>query len=174
MGSGYGIVIGGLLISDYSAGSLWKSNNKMTASLIVALLVIATVWGFYLLPSLMGDRRNAPLSSTEQFDRWTSLMADVQRRQYSASMSSSRVTVQARRRRVLTGLSALAGLTLAVAWWQNSLTWLLVHLAVDVLLGLYVAVLVQLRQRREYRVATTYLPERQAEREETQVRVIAN
>ena len=49
----------------------------MHASLIVALLVIATVWGFYLLPSLMGDRRDAPLSSTEQFDRWTSLMADV-------------------------------------------------------------------------------------------------
>ena|SRR5665811_521962 len=146
----------------------------MTASLIVALLVIATVWGFYLLPSLMGDRRDAPLSSTEQFDRWTSLMADVQRRQYSATSASSRVTVRARRRRVLSGLVGLAVVTVAVAWWQNSLTWLLIHLAVDVLLGLYVAVLVQLRQRREYRVATTHLPERQAERQENQVKVIAN
>ena len=145
----------------------------MQASLIVALLVIATVWGFYLLPSLMGDRRDAPLSSTEQFNRWTSLMADVQRRQYNATASSSRVTVRARRRRVLALLIAGAAITLVVAWWQNSLNWLLLHLAVDVLLAIYVAVLVQLRQRRDYRVATDHLPERQAERQETQVRVIA-
>ncbi len=146
----------------------------MQASLIVALLVIAAVWGFYLLPSLMGDRRNAPLSSTEQFDRWTSLMADVQRRQYSASAASSRVTVRARRRRALAALVGLAVLTLTVAWWQNSLNWLLVHLAVDVLLAMYIAVLVQLRQRRDIRVSQEHLPERQAERQETQVRVIAN
>ena len=145
----------------------------MTASLIVALLVIATVWGFYLLPSLMGDRRDAPLSSTEQFNRWTSLMADVQRRQVTASASSNRVTVRARCRRVLTMLIAAAVGTLFVAWWQDSLKWLLVHLAVDVLLAIYVAVLVQLRQRRDYRVATDHLPERLAERQETQVRVIA-
>lgn len=145
----------------------------MTASLIVALLVIATVWGFYLLPSLLGDRRNAPLNSTEQFDRWTSLMADVQRRQYASSNSSSRLTVRARRRRVLGVLVGLAVITLGVAWWQNSFNWLLVHLAVDVLLALYVAVLVQLRQRREWMVANDLMPERQAEREESQVKVIA-
>ncbi|HLU30504.1 MAG TPA: hypothetical protein VK088_02000 [Acidimicrobiia bacterium] len=145
----------------------------MTASLIVALLVIATVWGFYLLPSLMGDRRDAPLSSTEQFDRWTSLMADVQRRQFNASASSQRLSVRARRRRVLTALIGLALATLAVAWWRNSLTWLLVHLGVDILLALYVAVLVQIRQTHQHRVAVDTLPERRAERHETQVRVIA-
>ncbi|MFO7292861.1 MAG: hypothetical protein FWJ92_11160 [Actinomycetes bacterium] len=145
----------------------------MHASLIVALLVIATVWGFYLLPSLMGDRRDAPLSSTEQFDRWTSLMADVQRRQYNANAASKRLTVRARRRRVLTVLIGLAVVTLGVAWWRNSLTWLLVHLAVDVLLALYVAVLVQIRQAHQYRMAVSTLPTRQAERKESQVRVIA-
>ncbi|HEX7100505.1 MAG TPA: hypothetical protein VF377_14845 [Acidimicrobiia bacterium] len=145
----------------------------MHASLIVALLVIATVWGFYLLPSLMGDRRDAPLSSTEQFDRWTSLMADVQRRQYNASAASKRLTVRARRRRVLTVLVSLAVMTLAVAWWRNSLTWLLIHLAVDVLLALYVAVLIQIRQNHQYRMAVSTLPTRQAERKESQVRVIA-
>jgi hypothetical protein len=145
----------------------------MAASLIVALLVIATVWGFYLLPSLMGDRRNAPLSSTEQFDRWTSLMADVQRRQYNPSDASSRLTVRARRRRVLGLLIGLAVVVLIVAWWRDSFTWLLVHLAIDVLLALYVAVLVQLRRRREWLLANDLLPERSAEREESQVRVIA-
>ena len=145
----------------------------MHASLIVALLVIATVWGFYLLPSLMGDRRDAPLSSTEQFDRWTSLMADVQRRQYNASAASKRLTVRARRRRVLSALIGLAVVTLAIAWWRNSLTWLLAHLAVDILLALYVAVLVQIRQTHQYRVAVDTAPERRAERHETQVRVIA-
>lgn len=146
----------------------------MTASLIVALLVIATVWGFYLLPSLMGDRRDAPLSSTEQFDRWTSLMADVQRRQYNASVASQRLTVRARRRRVLAVLIFLAVATLAVAWWLNSFAWLLGHLAVDVLLALYVAMLVQIRQNHQYRVAIDTLPDRQAERQESQVRVIAH
>lgn len=145
----------------------------MTASLIVALLVIATVWGFYLLPSLMGDRRDAPLSSTEQFDRWTSLMADVQRRQYNASVSSKRLSVRARRRRVLTVLIGLALGTLAMAWWRDSLVWLLVHLALDVLLALYVAMLLQIRQTHQYRVAMDTLPDREAERHETQVRVIA-
>ncbi|MFP3913406.1 MAG: hypothetical protein ACLFWM_00900 [Actinomycetota bacterium] len=145
----------------------------MTASLIVALLVIATVWGFYLLPSLMGDRRDAPLSSTEQFDRWTSLMADVQRRQYNASISSKRLSVRARRRRVLTTLIVMALGTLAMAWWRDSLVWLLVHLAVDVLLALYVAMLIQIRQNHQYRVALDTLPDREAERHETQVRVIA-
>lgn len=146
----------------------------MHASLIVALLVIATVWGFYLLPSILGDRRNAPLSSTEQFDRWTSLMADVQRRQYDARVASTRLSVRARRRRVLAALIGLAVVTLALAWSRNSLTWLLVHLGVDVLVAIYVAVLVQLRQTRQYRLAMNRLPERQAEREETQVRVIAH
>lgn len=145
----------------------------MTASLIVALLVIATVWGFYLLPSFMGDRRDAPLSSTEQFDRWTSLMADVQRRQFNASAASKRLTVRARRRRVLGTLVLAAVATLVVAWWRDSLTWLLVHLAVDVMLALYVAVLVQIRQAHQYRVAVDTMPERQAERQETQVRVVA-
>ncbi len=121
----------------------------------------------------MGDRRDAPLSSTEQFDRWTSLMADVQRRQFSASASSKRLTVRSRRRRVLGGLILLAVATLVVAWLRDSLNWLLVHLAVDVLLALYVAVLVQIRQAHQYRVAVDTLPERQAERQETQVRVIA-
>ncbi|HEX2153112.1 MAG TPA: hypothetical protein VHL52_03940 [Acidimicrobiia bacterium] len=145
----------------------------MQASLIVALLVIATVWGFYLLPSLMGDKRDAPLNSTEQFDRWTSLMADVQRRQYNATAASQRLTVRARRRRVLGVLIGLAVATLAVAWWRNSLTWLLIHLGVDVMLALYVAVLVQIRQHHQYRVAMDTLPDRQAERHETQVKVIA-
>jgi hypothetical protein len=45
---------------------------------------------------------------------------------------------------------------------------------VDVLLAIYVAVLVQLRQARQYRLAMNRLPERQAERQETQVRVIAH
>lgn len=100
-------------------------------------------------------------------------MADVQRRQFNASASSQRLSVRARRRRVLTALIGLALATLAVAWWRNSLTWLLVHLGVDILLALYVAMLVQIRQTHQYRVAVDTLPERRAERHETQVRVIA-
>src|SRR5690606_30760366 len=104
----------------------------MHASLIVALLDIATVWGFYLLPSLMGDRRDAPLSSTEQFDRWTSPLPAAQRREYNAAGGPQRLAVRARRGRVLSVLGGLGVLSLGIAGWRDAGTWLLVHLVVDV------------------------------------------
>src|SRR3990170_6089742 len=110
-------------------------------SVIIGLLVIAAIWSVYLLPSLFGDRRNAPLNSTEEFDRWTHLIADVQKRPYSKGEVGQRDVIRLRRRRAMAALITLALATAALAWWQNSWALLLVHLFVDPLIALYIAAL---------------------------------
>ncbi len=146
----------------------------METPLIVASLLITAIWAVYLLPRLLGDRRDAPLSSTEEFDRWATVMADVQRRQDSERIVNSRDAIRNRRRMTMVGLAAVALVTLFLAWWQGSTVWLVVHLFVDALIALYVALLVQMRQRRQWRMATTHIDDRAHAREENQVRVIAN
>ena len=146
----------------------------MEASILVGLLLIAAVWSVYLLPSLFGDRQNAPLNSTEEFDRWTHLMADVQKRSFSRGQSSQRDLVRWRRRRTLAVLIVLAIAAGVMAWLQNSWSWLLVHLFFDSLIVLYVTALSQMKRRRQWRLKVTHVAERPAEFEEPQIRVIAN
>lgn len=146
----------------------------MPTTIIIGLLVIAGVWSIYLLPSLIGDRRNAPLNSTEEFDRWTHLMADVQKRSFSRGQVSERDLIRLRRRRALAILAALALGTAALAWWQGSWALLLVHLFIDSLIALYVAALAQMRHGRQRRLEVTHVSERQSDWEEPQIRVVAN
>lgn len=145
----------------------------MQTSVIIGLLLIGAVWAVYLLPSLFGDRGNAPMNSTEEFDRWTHLMADVQKRP-SQNGRTTRSVVRSRRRRTLAllGIAALATLALAVI--QSSMAWLLVNLFVDSLVVLYVVALAQMKRRRQNRLKVTHVSERPAEWEEPQVKVIAN
>lgn len=146
----------------------------MVTPIIVAGLVIAAVWGLYLLPGMFGERRTTPLNSTEEFDRLTRLMADVQRRTYDAQVSSARDLVRIRRRRTLMALVAIAAATAFVAWRQHSFNWLLVHIGIDACLAWYMAMLAQLRQRHAQRVANRYFGEGAPQWEESPVRVIAN
>ncbi len=146
----------------------------METPLIVGLLVIAAVWSIYLLPSVFGDRREAALHSAEEFDRFTHLMADVQKRSRSEIVPESRNTVRGRRRVVLGVLVVAAMATAAAAFFQSSLGWLLVHLFVDGLLFLYIAALAQVKQRREYRLKVTHVSEQRPDFEEPQIKVIAN
>ena len=146
----------------------------MSASILVGLLLIAAVWSVYLLPSVFGDRRKAPINSTKEFDRWTHLMADVQKRTFSRGQVNRRDLVRWRRRRTMVVLIGLAVGAAAMAWWQNSWGWLLVHLFIDSLVLLYVAALAQMRQRRQWRLKLTHVSERPPESEEPQIKVIAN
>src|SRR3970282_442608 len=138
----------------------------MEASVIVGLLLIAGVWRFYLLPSVFGDRQNAPLNSTEEFDRWTHLMADVQKRPYSRRAVNERDVIRLRRRRTVAVLATLALATAGLALWRNSLPLLLLHLFVDSLIGLYIAALAQMKQQRQWRLKVTHVSERPAEWDE--------
>ncbi len=146
----------------------------MEASILVGLLLIAAVWSVYLLPSVFGDRRKAPINSTKEFDRWTHLMADVQKRTFSRGQVSRRDLVRWRRRRTMVVLIGLAVAAAAMAWWQNSWGWLLVQLFIDSLIVLYVAALAQMRQRRQWRLKVTHVSDRPPESEEPQIKVIAN
>lgn len=145
----------------------------METSVIVGLLLIAAVWSVYLLPSVFGGR-NAPGSSTEEFDRWTHLMADVQKRTYSRGLVTQRDVIRQRRRRTLAVLVLLAVVTAAWAFWANSLPLLLLQLFLDSLIGLYLAVLAQMRRQRQVRLMVSHVSERPNEWDEPQVRVIAH
>ena len=146
----------------------------MEASVIVGLLVIAAVWAVYLLPVVFSDRRGTTMNSTEEFDRWTHSMANVQRHTAADLASSSKDLVRTRRRRTLAILGILAVGSFALAWTQGSVPWLLVGLFFGSLIGLYLAVLAQMKQKRQQRLKVTHVAERPTEWEEPQVRVIAN
>jgi hypothetical protein len=143
------------------------------APLLIAALVILTIWGIYLFPSLFGRRRNAPLNSTEEFDRWTHVMADVQRRSYTSGGVSTRDGIRARRRRALTVLVGMAVGFLVLAFVTKSVWWLVGHLAVDALLAAYVGLLLQMKQQRAERVAQHHVMVRPNDADEPPVRIVA-
>jgi hypothetical protein len=146
----------------------------MEASVIVGLLVIAAVWAVYLLPVVFSDRRGTTLSSTEEFDRWSHSMANVQRQSAADLAASSRDLIRTRRRRTLAILATLVVVSFGLAWYQGSLAWLLAGLFFGSLIGVYMALLSQMKQRRAQRLKVTHVAERPAEWEEPQVKVIAN
>lgn len=140
--------------------------------ILIGALVIAAIWGVYLFPSLFGNRKEAPLSSTEEFDKWTHVMADVQRRGFNARRSSERGVVRTRRRRTLLVLISAAAGALVIAYVQRSTGWLLVHLTVDALIALYVAMLMQIKQNQIARAAREHAMDRTYE-EPVPVRIVA-
>lgn len=138
---------------------------------IVIFLLLAAVWGAFLLPPLMKSRREAPISSTQEFDRSLARLASVQG--YAKLQTASRRRIQARRRRVFSGLLAAAVLTLALAVARGSLNLLFLHLVIDALGVGYVAMLLHIKQQR--RGATTASIEVPVEEpsEDTEVRLLA-
>lgn len=145
----------------------------METPVIVGLLVIAAVWSFYLLPTVFGERRDGPINSTEEFDRWTHSIAHVQKRSAADLASSNRDVVHQRRRRTLAILVGLAALSLFGAWYLSSMPLLLAGLFFGSLILLYLAVLAQMKQRRNQRLKVTHVAQRQSDWEEPQIKVIA-
>jgi hypothetical protein len=144
------------------------------APLLIAALVILTIWGIYLFPTFFGRRRNAPLNSTEEFDRWTHVMADVQTRSYASPRLSTRDAVRVRRRNTLAVMVTIALGTLAAAFVTKSVWWLVGHLAVDAIVAAYVAVLLQMKQQKAARVAQHHAVIRPNDADEPPVRIVAN
>lgn len=145
----------------------------MEAILLIAGLITAAAWGVYLIPNISSGRRAAPLSSTEQFDRWTHVMADVQSRSYTMSKASARNVVRRRRRRTLTTLivTAVAALVAAIA--LTSIGWLIAHLALDAVIAWYVGMLLQVKQREAARVANEHFQSQAPGTAEPPVRIVA-
>ncbi len=146
----------------------------MDTPLIIGALVIVAIWAVYLLPRLFGERGTQSISSTEEFDRWTHSMAHVQKQSAADLAASHKDVVKLRRRRTLIVLAGLSVAGLGAAWYLGSLPLLFVGLFFASLIGLYWALLAQMKQRRLERLKVIHVAERPAEWEEPQVKVIAN
>ncbi len=146
----------------------------MDTTVIIGLLVIAAVWSVYLLPVVFGDRRDASLASTEQFDRWTHSMAHVQKHTAADLAASGRERIRRRRRTALGLLVGSSVVPLFLGWYLSSVPWLLAGLFFGSLVALYVMLLAQVKRRRLTQLKVTHVSERLTEWEEPQVRVIAN
>lgn len=115
---------------------------------ILIFLLLAGLWAAFLLPPFLSSRREAPISSTQHFDRSLARLASVQGHSRNGG-ELTRARVLARRRRVLVALLSAAVLTLALALWRRSLNLLFVHLLVDSLAVGYVAMLLSIKQSRK-------------------------
>ena len=137
-------------------------------NLIIFVLVIAAVWGLFLLPSLIEARREAPLMSTQRYDE---VSARLSINQSGPQAAAARAATNARRRRtlVVTGLLALG--TLAAAVWSGNVWVLGAHLVIDAFLAWYVAMLVQIRRQQQH--ADLVRAHSQVPAEIAEVRVIA-
>ncbi len=129
---------------------------------LIGFIVIGLLWAAFLLPSFFENRRKAPIASTRSFARSTALLATVA--SSSAAEVAARRQATQRRLRVLVALAGGAFVTLAVAIWQSSVVWLGFSLGFDLGLAVFVAMLVQAKQRRYLTAQTTVtLPAAQAE-----------
>ena len=142
---------------------------------ILITLVIAGAWAAYLLPSVFVSRRNAPLHSTQEFNQLTARLASVHgHRVETADLARRRVL--ARRRRILIGLGLTAVTTLAVAIWQGSSFLLIAHIAIDAIGAWYIAMLLQIKQRRVTPAVVDLRPVEDAEEstEERHLRIVSS
>lgn len=140
---------------------------------ILITLAIAAAWGAYLWPSVLGSRRNAPLHTTQEFDRLTARLAQVHgHRVDTVDVAKQRVLM--RRRRILVGMVLAAIISLATAIWQGSVLVLGVHLAVDAIFAWYVAMLLQIKHRRIALEDLVDLRAIEESTEERRLRVVAS
>lgn len=137
-------------------------------NLIIFVLVIAAVWGLFLLPSLIEARREAPLTSTKRYDQMAARLSMPQ----AQTSPTNRARASARRRRTLIVAGLLAAGTLAAAIITGNVWVLVAHLVIDAFLAWYVAMLVQMRKQ-EQRVALARRVQEAPTESTPQVRVIA-
>jgi hypothetical protein len=113
---------------------------------IIVFILLAGLWAAFLLPSFFDHRRKTPRATTRDFARSKEKLASVAAAQPGDEQYIRR-HVQARRQRVFITLIFGAVLTLAIAVWQNSVIWLGITVAFDVIIAAYVTVLVYVKQQ---------------------------
>jgi hypothetical protein len=140
---------------------------------ILITLVIAGAWAAYLLPSVFVSRRNAPLHSTQEFNQLTARLASVHGHAVENS-DIARRRVLSRRRRILAGLALTAVTTLGVAIWQGSSILLIAHIVIDAIGAWYVAMLLQIKQRRVDPMVVDLRPVEEETTEERHLRIVSS
>ncbi len=137
---------------------------------IIVIFVLAGVWAAFLLPSVFTGRKDRPTESAREFTQLSARLSAVGTATSIEPMLTRR-RVLARRRRALLLLSLLAVGTLAIAIWRSSTVLLIAHIAIDGVIAWYLAMLVQIRQRRD---ASFVVDLRDDEQPESQVRILAH
>ena len=120
--------------------------------------LLALAWIAVFLPAVLRAREGAPMSTAERFRRKMSLIAPrglpgrwvVMPESRDRLAQSSYRRSQERRTKVLIGLIAAAVLTGVIALLTGGGSWE-VHLGMDALLALYVALLLETKRRRDER-----------------------
>ncbi|NOY55590.1 MAG: hypothetical protein GXP34_06345 [Actinobacteria bacterium] len=144
----------------------------MEATAVIVIFVLAGVWAAFLLPSVFTSRRERPAESAQEFTRLSARLTAVGSGTTIEPMLTRR-RVLVRRRRALIILSAIALTTLAVAIWRGSTAMLIAHIAMDGVIAWYVAMLVQIRQRREASFVVD-IRDSETDEAESQLQVLAH
>ncbi|MCL1598322.1 MAG: hypothetical protein M3094_04000 [Actinomycetia bacterium] len=111
---------------------------------IVVFILIAGLWAAFVIPSFFDHRNNAPRSTTREFARTRSKLAQVSMAQPDSEVYVRRHS-QRRRQRILIGLGIASVSTLAVATMTGSVPWLWLNIAINVSIAAFVTILLTLK-----------------------------
>ncbi|MFV9673728.1 MAG: hypothetical protein ACNYZH_10930 [Acidimicrobiia bacterium] len=120
---------------------------------IIFFILIAGAWAAFLLPSFFDHRRENPRATTRAFARSKEMLANVTTAQVG-SPAYAQHHAQMRRQRIFVGLLITALVSLAIAVFRTSITWLAITIIVDMAVGGYVAMILAAKQPRTVRRAT--------------------
>ena len=126
---------------------------------IILFFLLVAVWAAVLLPSVVNVRRESQVNSTTRPEPQGAPVA-------RAGSADARQKVLARRRYALIGLGLGAVVSLIGAIVMGSFPLLIVTLLFDVALAGYVAILLQIKQRKQ-----VYVPDAASRDEETPVQI---
>jgi hypothetical protein len=137
---------------------------------IIVIFVLAGVWAAFLLPSVFTGRGDRPTESAREFTQVSARLSAAGSATTIEPMLTRR-RVLARRRRALFLLSTLAVGTLTAAILKSSAMLLVAFIAIAGVIAWYLAMLVQIRQRREAAFVVDLREEEQ--QHDPQVRIVA-
>jgi hypothetical protein len=125
---------------------------------IIFFILIAGAWAAFLLPSFFDHRRENPRATTRAFHRSKQKLGNVTAAQVG-SPAYAQHHAEVRRQRIFIALLVTAVLTLGIAVFRSSMTWLWITIAVDLSVGAYVALLLSAKQPKAvYRATVVQMP----------------
>jgi Flp pilus assembly protein TadB len=114
---------------------------------IVLFILIAGLWAAFLLPAFFDHRSNTPKSTTRDFARTRSKLAQVSTAQPDGDAYVRR-HAQRKQQQVLIALALTFVVTLGYATWSGAVVWLYINIGVAVAIAVYITMLLTLKAQR--------------------------